>query len=166
MNQGKAQCELLKEIRSQIAIQNGIQYETSECGFEGDCKGTCPKCETELKFIEQQLIKRKKSGKSILITGITAGIITTMMSSCQDKPNTPIPSETTQKDTTQVDLFLLLKDTNIIVEPQITITTSMGYSVTLEGDVISPEPLNEIEFIEEIPESFPFDSTVLKIDTL
>ncbi len=45
MYQGKAQCELLKEIRSQIATQNGIDYATSECGFEGECKGTCPKCE-------------------------------------------------------------------------------------------------------------------------
>ena len=140
MNQGKAQCELLKEIRSQIAIQNGIQYETSECGFEGDCKGTCPKCETELKFIEQQLIKRKKSGKSILISGITAGIITTMMSSCQEKPNTPIQNEMKQIDTTQVDMSVFLKDTNIIFEPQITILTTIGFSVPIE---------------EELPERIP-----------
>ena len=165
MNQGKAQCELLKEIRSQIAIQNGIQYETSECGFEGDCKGTCPKCETELKFIEQQLIKRKKSGKSILISGITAGIITTMMSSCQEKPNTPIQNEMKQIDTTQVDMSVFLKDTNIIFEPQITILTTIGFSVPIEEEL--PERIPDtIEFIEEIPESFPFDSTVLKIDTL
>lgn len=27
----------------------GIEYEISECDFQGDCKGTCPKCESELK---------------------------------------------------------------------------------------------------------------------
>ncbi len=36
MYQGKATCEVLKEIRSQIAVQNEIDYEMSDCRFEGD----------------------------------------------------------------------------------------------------------------------------------
>ena len=52
-----------------------------------------------------------------------------------DKPKPQIPSETTQKDTTQVDLFLLLKDTNIIFEPQITILTTIGFSVPIEEEL-------------------------------
>lgn len=166
MYQGKAKCELLKEIRSQIATQNGIDYETSDCSFEGDCKGTCPKCEAELKFIENQLIHRKKSGKSVLISGITAGIITTMMSSCQDKPNPPIPTDKPQKDTVQVDSTSFLKDTTLTeVEPKIEIYHTLGIIVQFDHEFIEKKP-DTINIIEDIPDPFPFDSTVLKIDTL
>lgn len=174
MYQGKAKCELLKEIRSQIATQNGIDYETSDCSFEGDCKGTCPKCEAELKFIENQLIHRKKSGKSVLISGITAGIITTMMSSCQDKPNPPIPTDKTQKDTVQVDM--ILKDTNLTKNKKNkssenwfirTICTEGGVGLDFEvSEGFSERIPDTIDIIENIPDPFPPDSTIFKIDTL
>jgi hypothetical protein len=70
-----------------------------------------------------------------------------------------------QIDTTQVDMSVFLKDTNIIFEPQITILTTIGFSVPIEEEL--PERIPDtIELIEEIPEPFPFDSTVLEIDTL
>ena len=47
---GKEKCKLLKAIRREIAETNGIVYLTSECTFEGECKGTCPKCDAEIRM--------------------------------------------------------------------------------------------------------------------
>ena len=45
MKRGKQTCRILKEIRRQIAEVNDIEFITSECQYQGDCLGTCPKCE-------------------------------------------------------------------------------------------------------------------------
>ena len=41
---GKKKCRILKEIRQKIADENDIPYVTHECKFQGECKGTCPRC--------------------------------------------------------------------------------------------------------------------------
>ena len=46
---GKKKCRILKEIRQKIADENDIPYVTHECKFQGECEGTCPRCESELK---------------------------------------------------------------------------------------------------------------------
>ena len=66
----KEVCKTLKEIRQEIADKNDIAYTTSECHFEGECQGTCPKCEAELKYLENELHKRKQLGKVATIAGI------------------------------------------------------------------------------------------------
>lgn len=45
MKEGKQKCQILKEIRRQIAEANDIKLITSECKYRGNCLGTCPKCE-------------------------------------------------------------------------------------------------------------------------
>ena len=55
MNIGKDKCELLKNIRTYIAEKYGLDYLPSECKHEGDCQGTCPKCDAELIDIQKQL---------------------------------------------------------------------------------------------------------------
>ena len=42
---GKQKCRILKEIRQRIADENDIPYVTRECSFQGNCRGTCPKCD-------------------------------------------------------------------------------------------------------------------------
>lgn len=59
---GKNICRILKEIRKVAAEVNNIEFEPSECHFEGDCPGTCPKCDEELKMLSEQLELRKKNG--------------------------------------------------------------------------------------------------------
>ena len=51
MKRGKYVCKTLKEIRKQVADANGIDYEPTECTHEGDCAGTCPRCEQEVRYI-------------------------------------------------------------------------------------------------------------------
>ena len=55
MKNGKDKCEILKEIRKYVAVKYGLDYKPTECKHEGDCKGTCPKCEAELADLQEQL---------------------------------------------------------------------------------------------------------------
>lgn len=52
---GKDKCNLLREIRKRIAAQYGLTYQPTECHHEGDCAGTCPKCDAELQDLQRQL---------------------------------------------------------------------------------------------------------------
>ena len=58
MNAGKQKCETLKAIRKQIAEQYGLCYNPTECTHQGDCLGTCPKCDAELQDLQRQLDER------------------------------------------------------------------------------------------------------------
>ncbi len=79
MARGKQTCMILKEIRRQIAESNGIEFVTSECRYKGDCLGTCPKCEAEVRYLEQQLRSRQRMGKAIAIAGISAASLAMLM---------------------------------------------------------------------------------------
>ena len=76
MKRGKRICETLKGIRREIAEANEIDYQPAECTHEGDCAGTCPKCESETRWLERQLRSRQALGKAVTIAGLSA------MSSC------------------------------------------------------------------------------------
>lgn len=74
MKRGKYVCETLKTVRKQIADANDIKYEPRECTHEGDCLGTCPACEAEVKYIERELDIRRKLGKAVAVVGVSAGL--------------------------------------------------------------------------------------------
>lgn len=76
---GKEKCKALKEIRQKIAEQNDIAFAVSECTHQGDCRGTCPKCEAELRYLERQLEIRKSLGKAVVVAGISAGMCAPMV---------------------------------------------------------------------------------------
>ena len=79
MAKGKSTCKLLKDIRQQIADANGISYQPKECHHKGDCAGTCPACEEEIRYLERELKARKGNGFSMKVAGIAAGICATVM---------------------------------------------------------------------------------------
>ena len=79
MTKGKSTCKLLKSIRQQIADANGISYQPKECHHKGDCAGTCPACEEEIRYLEQELKARKGNGFGMKVAGIAAGICATVM---------------------------------------------------------------------------------------
>lgn len=84
MYKGKKKCKMLKEIRAEIAKNNGIEYVVEECKHKGDCAGTCPKCEAEVRMLEEELAKRASAGKRVLLTGVAAGIMLTGVSCTPD----------------------------------------------------------------------------------
>lgn len=84
MNKGRATCEYLKEIRRRVAAENGIELEIPHCDFEGECEGTCPQCEGEVRYLESELAKQGKVGKIIAVAGLAASL--SVMTACQTQP--------------------------------------------------------------------------------
>lgn len=83
MTRGKSICNVLKTIRKQIAEANEIKYEPRECHHKGECRGTCPACEAEVRYIERQLDIRRQLGKAVALMGISAGL--SALTSCGNK---------------------------------------------------------------------------------
>ena len=114
MVRGKQTCKILKDIRRQIAEANDIEYITSECQYKGDCTGTCPKCESEVRYLEHQLERRRMAGKAITLLGLSAGIIA--MNACANSPgqsakNTSEIKLECQSVPTDKDSLFLIKGT-------------------------------------------------------
>lgn len=70
MEKGKRICRTLKELRKRIADANDIPYKIEECPHKGDCPGTCPKCESEVRYLMAAIDKRDKEGKPVIIEGL------------------------------------------------------------------------------------------------
>lgn len=98
---GKSKCKILKDIRRAIAEENDIEFVTSECKFQGECSGTCPKCEAEVRYLEEQLRKRRQAGKTVAVAGVAAAMMVTA-AGCTlpylgPQGGAPLPPETTME---------------------------------------------------------------------
>ena len=84
---GKEICNFLRQIRQQIAKDNGIPYTTDECKYQGECSGTCPKCDSEASFLNEEIRRRGINiTKFVAATGLTLAL-----SSCDTtNPNLPV----------------------------------------------------------------------------
>ncbi len=179
MTRGKKTCKILKEIRQQIAEKNDIEYITSECTFQGECKGTCPKCEAELRYLENELRKRRQLGKVITIAGISLGVAGTSAAcdnSAQQSENTEqeqieqffdTPKKDTivnSVDTVKIDTItskcnVVQKKTKTQISEPILDELILG-EVALEGEIsarstsIDPisTPIDQPEIIERFPD--------------
>ena len=60
---GKNICKQLKEVRKRIAEENEIPLEIEECTYKGECRGTCPRCEAEVRYLENALADRPILGQ-------------------------------------------------------------------------------------------------------
>ena len=93
MKNGKRTCEILKDVRRKVAQENDIPLAERECTHEGDCRGTCPYCEAEVRYLERELSKRRALGKAVTVAGIAVSAM--MMGACHSPkaPATPAGSE-------------------------------------------------------------------------
>ena len=95
---GKEKCRILREIRKQIAETNGIEYVTIECTYEGnDCKGTCPKCEAEVAYLDMKLNQKRAQGERISISGLSAEFL-------QEEIHRGIPIKNLQDDRDEAEI--------------------------------------------------------------
>ena len=124
---GKKKCKILKEIRKQIARDNDITYITTECKHQGNCKGTCPKCEAEVRYLEAELEKRRMAGKQVVVAGIAAAMM--MSASC-----TPDVEETSSASSKAE-------------------SAESVYSETVDGLMEPPSEEESVTMGEPIPES-------------
>ena len=70
MEKGKRICQALKELRKRIADANNIPFVLEECTHKGDCPGTCPKCESEVRYLMDSIDKLEQEGKPVTLEGI------------------------------------------------------------------------------------------------
>ena len=87
---GKNICAALKQVRKRVADTNGIVYAPKECHFEGDCNGTCPACEAEVRYLEHQLSLLRKAGKAATVMGVAVGM--TMVAGCKTSNGNATPT--------------------------------------------------------------------------
>ena len=87
MAKGKQTCKILKEIRKQIAAENDIKLVIEECTYQGDCLGTCPKCEAEVCYLERELEKRQRMGKAAMVVGLSVGLLASSQVALAQQPD-------------------------------------------------------------------------------
>lgn len=71
---GKEKCRALRAIRERIAEVNEIEYAEKPCAHAGECRGTCPYCESQARRLTRELSKRRALGKKVILAGLCAGI--------------------------------------------------------------------------------------------
>ena len=167
MAKGKQTCKILKEIRKQIAAENDIEFVTSECTYKGDCKGTCPKCEAEVRYLERELEKRQRMGKAAVFAGMSLGTLFAATSCNHPVPeplagevmhtpdSTEMPNDSISNDSIPSDAYLLEGDVMAPVPDTMKaekkkVTCKNEEPLAIPGDVVVFE---EIE--GEMPEIFP-----------
>ena len=74
METGRHICNELKALRRRIAEENGIPLETEECTYRGECCGTCPRCDAEVRYLEDALSRRLRMGKAAVVAGVALGL--------------------------------------------------------------------------------------------
>ena len=128
MKRGKQTCKILKEIRKQIAEENDIELVVSECTYQGDCLGTCPKCEAEVRYLERELEKRQRMGKAAVFAGMSLGTLFAA-TSCDNSITRPLEGDVPY-----------IPDSTEMTNDSIPSDTVPDEPFLLEGDVVAPVP--------------------------
>ncbi len=170
MNKGKDTCKTLKEIRRRIAEANGIDYSPTECSFKGECLGTCPACEQEIRFLEDKLAEKKRKGTRAKVAAVAAGICAVAMpQAVEAQTKTPMLGKVriTQNKAESINIYDLTtsKIGSVVVrgtvrdaetnEPLIGATiilqgTQMGMATDLDGMFavrVAPDAVLQFSFV-------------------
>lgn len=148
---GKNKCKILKQIRRQIAKENDIPLITKECTYQGECSGTCPRCEAELRYLEQQLARRQALGKTVTVAALSASLMAGAVG-CSPRPtdlmgDVPmITAESTDPDLSETAELI----GEVAWDPSETDATI----IELDGDVAYID-----ETTAGVPESIPWEET-------
>ena len=158
MARGKQTCKILKEIRKQIAAENDIKLVIEECTYQGDCKGTCPKCEAEVRYLERELEKRQRMGKAAVIAGMAVGTMLTA-TSCDrlnprplegDVPYIPDSTEIPNPDDTIPEEAYLLEGEVMAPVPDTMKAEEKRPACKFDEDIVVPSDIDEVgEVLEE-----------------
>ena len=89
---GKQICSYLKSVRREVAAANGIELEIPDCTFDGECPGTCPRCEAEVRQLEQALSQRQRLSQKVAIVGVAMGLALSGMSAASAQNVNPSDS--------------------------------------------------------------------------
>ncbi len=70
---GRDKCDQLRAIRKKIAEANDIPFAPTECHHKGPCAGTCPVCDREIEYLDEQLQKKKDRGEKVNLIDLAEG---------------------------------------------------------------------------------------------
>ena len=124
---GKENCRALRAIRERIAEVNEIEYAEKPCTHAGECRGTCPYCESQARRLTRELSKRRALGKKVILAGLCAGIAAAT-SGCAVvervvfSPNLPVNTE---------EPFELAGDVVVTQEP-----VQLEGEISADGDIL------------------------------
>ncbi len=124
---GKEKCRALRAIRERIAEVNEIEYAEKPCTHVGECRGTCPYCESQARRLTRELSKRRVLGKKVILAGLCAGIAAAT-SGCAVvervvfSPNLPVNTE---------EPFELAGDVVVTQEP-----VQLEGEISADGDIL------------------------------
>lgn len=150
---GKERCAYLKGLRKKIADDNGIDYNPTECTFKGECKGTCPKCESEMAMLS----------KKVATVGLVAVMTGALVGCTPDKGGSdiqggmtyePAPSSeaTPETSTTEVDV-------TSVIEESTGGELSGQFEVATVEETTVPETTKEVRFEGDLmPAEVPEDT--------
>lgn len=62
---GKEVCAYLRNIRIDLARANNIPFDSEPCNIDGDCAGTCAKCDEEAAYLRDELNKIPEQERKI-----------------------------------------------------------------------------------------------------
>lgn len=124
---GKEKCRALRAIRERIAEVNEIEYAEKPCTHAGECKGTCPYCESQARRLTRELSKRRALGKKVILAGLCAGIaVATSGCAVVERvvfsPNLPVNTE---------EPFELAGDVVVTQEP-----VQLEGEISADGDIL------------------------------
>ena len=172
---GKDRCKILKDIRKRIAEENDIEFITSECKHKGDCLGTCPKCESELRYLERELENRRRLGKTVTVAGLALSV-TLATTSCIPELIDKTTAGDMMPPQSSAELFSEVSDGEMIplmgeTEPVLMGAVPLPESYTDEetpdipGELVipedsetdAPESVEESEETEETEEKYPVE---------
>ena len=187
MMNGKKICKSMREIRCRIARANDIDYTPAVCTHEGNCSGTCPSCENELRYIERQLLQRTATGKKIVLAGLALGatslmpmhaqqVVPATSPSTQQQPSRPIV-DAAPGDTTAVVVrgkIIDKEDQEPIIGASVMLKgTKLGMATDIDGNFAIRVPKNSQlviayvgyeDYEYEVTEATPSEEIVIVLE--
>ena len=130
------------------------------CTHKGNCRGTCPRCEAEVRQLERALARREAMGKTVAVVGISAGLAlsvtgcTTYHETTMGNMAAPEESQTTQTENAVdggMTLESLAEDTD---------AASFGTESATDRATEPPLPGEEPEQTEELMGEVPEESLI------
>ena len=159
MNTSRAKCDYLKKIRGRLADSLGVNLHQTECTFQGECTGTCPKCRQEEKILNTALVKR-----GVLTAAIAASALT--LTGCSPA-DLPIAGNTLSGDVSGESHTLKTQIGNIFhkISAMAGFEQDTGYDeltgiVAPDPDLGEDDPDEVIELTGEVPYEYGEDSSI------
>lgn len=147
----KERCNELKKIRKEMADKAGIDLHQTECTFQGECKGTCPKCEAEEKTLNKLLL-----GGKVALAGAAVGVLSlTACSSDTSVSHIERPEGATRQQSSRNNRS---ERNNSSGSSFLSRLLHQDDPDELTGDV--PAPIDEI-YIEEGDVAMPIDDVLM-----